>query len=336
MEVIIPLAGRGTRLRPHTYAKPKPIVYVGGKPILGHIIDRIKKVNPEKWIFVYSHGLEEIQQYLKEEYSDLNTVFIKQEDMRGDGHALQLAKNEVNLDTPVLVDFSDTIFDEHALDNLKDLTEADAYVWVKKVEDFTRFGIVKSDENNRVEAFIEKPQKFVGDRAWIGLTYFKSGHTLFEYLDKVVKNERTSQGGEIRLADAFAEMLEEGKFIKSMDTLEWLDCGTIANLLETNKQLLDKVECQQQPEEAIQHSVIIPPVFISKTAKIRNAIVGPYVSVASDAEIKGSVVKYSIIDQGAYIENMALEKSLIGKNSLVRDNIRRLNVSDDSEIDFES
>jgi len=335
MNVIIPLAGRGTRLRPLTYAKPKPMVYVGGKPVLGHIIDRVKKVNPDKWVFVYSHGLEEIQGYLNQEYSDLNMVFVKQEEMRGDGHALQLAKSEIDIASPVLVDFSDTIFDEHALDNLQDLNSADAYVWVKKVEDYKRFGILTYDDQNKVSAWYEKPENPVGDRAWIGLAYFPSGKTLFEFLDKVVEIERTSKGNEIRLADAFAQMLDEKKYLYAIDTKEWLDCGTISNLLETNKELLDKKECQQVPEQSIQKSVVIPPVFISKSAKIRNAIVGPYVSVAKGAVIKGTVVKYSIIDQDAYIENMTLEKSLIGKNALIRDNIRRLNVSDHSEIDFE-
>jgi len=335
MDVIIPLAGKGTRLRPHTYAKPKPMVYVGGKPVLGHIVDRVRKVNPNKWIFVYSHGLEEIKEYLNAEYADLNMIFVKQEEMKGDGHALQLAKSEVDINSPVLVDFSDTIFDDHALDNLQDLDTADAYVWVKKVVDYKRFGILTYDTNGRVSAWYEKPENLVGDRAWIGLAYFPLAKTLFEYLAKVVGSERTSKGGETRLADAFAQMLDEKKYLHAIDTKEWLDCGTISNLLETNKELLDKKECQQVPEGSIQQSVIIPPVFISKDAKIRNAIIGPYVSVASGVEIKGSVIKYSIIDQDAYIENMALEKSLIGKNALIRDNIRRLNVSDHSEIDFE-
>jgi len=164
MDVIIPLAGRGTRLRPHTYAKPKPMVYVGGKPVLGHIIDRVRKVNPNKWIFVYSHGLEEIQEYLNEEYSDLNMVFVKQEEMKGDGAALQLAKDEVDISQPVLIDFSDTIFDAHALDDLEKLDKADAYVWVKKVQDYKRFGILTLDKSGKVSACYEKQEKYVGNR----------------------------------------------------------------------------------------------------------------------------------------------------------------------------
>jgi len=332
MDVIIPLAGRGTRLRPHTYSKPKPLVKVAGKTILGQLINQLAPYHPKNIIFVTREMEDLVKTYVQEfvpEGFTFTPHYATQEEPLGQAHALWLAKDFLTDDFLVL--WSDTLFEVDA-GVFADLEEAEATIGVMPVEDVSRFAKIGVDKKGYITSYVEKPPGGGPGLASMGAYFFKKSGHLFEYIEKIMKEKQQTKG-EFYLADALALMVKEGLKLKTFQVKVWKDCGTIEALLDSNKYLLEKAGTVNHGE--VQDSVLIPPVYLEKGSKVISSVVGPDVSVASGCTIKGSVIRDSILDEEAYIENAALEKSLIGKKALVRDNIRRLNVSDDSEIDFE-
>ena len=327
MKIIIPLAGKGTRLRPHTYAKPKPLVKVAGKAILGHILDKIKILNPEEVIFITGEMDDQIKDYVSRNY-DFNTSYFNQIEQLGDGHAVFHAKEKI--DSDVLIAFNDTLF-EADLTQINNL-DGDGMIWVSKVDDPSRFGIVTLGEGKVIKSIVEKPENPPSDLAIIGLYYFKDGVGLFDYLDKIIKENITSKGNEYRLADAMQQMLKDGKKLIAGDVKKWMDCGSPENLLETNHYLLDH---GINKEIKMENSIVIPPVYIEDGAKIENSVIGPYVSIAAGAEVKKAIVKNTIIGENAIVEDAKLKASLIGDNACVVGMFKKLNLGDNSEIRFE-
>ena len=326
MKVIIPLAGKGTRLRPHTFSKPKPLVKVAGKAVLGHILDTLKGLPVEEIVFITGAMQEQIEQYVSSNYK-YKASYIKQEELLGDGYAIRMAKDIVDGD--VLIVFVDTIFkaDLGVIHNLKD----DGIVWVKQTKTPERFGVVIVDDNENITKIVEKPTTFVSDLAVIGLYYFKDSKKMFSYLDKIIEQKKTSSGGEYRLADAIELMIEDGVKLKAYEVDVWADCGKPETLLSTNRYLLKHGHARIIDTE---NTVIIPPIHIGKGAKVENSIIGPYVSIAEDCVIKNSIIRNSIIDTGSTIENAALDSSLVGDNALVKDTFRKVNIGANSEIDL--
>lgn len=326
MKVIIPLAGRGTRLRPHTHSKPKPLIKVAGKAVLGHILDTLKGLDVEEIIFITGDMQGQIQEFVSSNYK-YRASYIKQEELLGDGYAINLAKDKIKGD--VLIIFVDTVF-KGDLSVIKKLKE-DGIVWVKQTKTPERFGVVVLDKNKNIIKIVEKPKTFVSDLAVIGLYYFKDSAKMFSYLAKIIKNEKTSSGGEYRLADAIEIMIAGGIKLQAREVDVWADCGKPETLLSTNRYLLDHGHARTAPTK---NSVIIPPVYIGEDVTVVNSIIGPHVSIAKKCVIINSIIRDSIIDQNSIIESSALDKSLIGDSALIKDTFRKVNVGDNSEIDL--
>lgn len=324
MKAIVPLAGFGTRLRPHTYTKPKPLVSVAGKPVLGHILDRLIGLQMEETIFIVGYLGEQIRDYVGANYS-FPARYVEQKELKGQAHAIYLAKDYVS--GPVLIVFVDTIFDAD-LDALSD-EPADGIIYVKEVEDPRRFGVVIT-ENGVITKLVEKPATPVSNLAVIGVYYVKDSRLMMDCIAELIDKDIKTQG-EYFLADAFQLMIERGTRFVARTVDVWEDCGKPETVLHTNRYLLEHGGAQEAPTE---NSVLIAPVHVDKTAVIRDSVVGPYVSVAGQATVVRSIVRDSIINEGAHIEDASLNQSLIGKDALVRGSFQRLNVGDSSQVDL--
>lgn len=340
MKVIIPLAGFGTRLRPHTYTKPKPLVNVAGKPVLGHILDKLEGLDIEEIIFITGYLGDKIEQYVSQNYH-FSARYVEQKELKGQAHAIWLAKEHVA--GPVLIIFVDTIF-EADLKPLAQLT-SDGVIFVKEVEDPRRFGVV-TIQDGIITRFVEKPSEPISNLAVIGVYYLKDAEHLFACIDELIaRNIQTK--GEYFLADALQLMVEQGARLNAWPVEVWEDCGTPEAVLHTNRYLLERVTHQEptpnscivvppayvHPTARIEHSVIGPYVYIGAHCHVESSIVGPYVSLADKGEIYRSLVNDSIINQGARIENAMLTRSLIGDEARVRGSFESLNVGDSSQVD---
>lgn len=325
MDVIIPLAGKGTRLRPHTHSMPKPMISVAGKPMIGHILDKLKEIKIDNLIMVTGDMDEQIKSYVQTNY-DYKTHYVKQTELLGDGHAINLAKNHVKND--VLIIFSDTLFVTNLKHDLLDKENIDSIVWTKETSDPRRFGIV-TIENGQIVEIEEKPQFPKSNLAVVGMYYFSNPQTLFSYLQQVIDKKMVSSGGEYRLADALKLMLEDKKKIRAANIQEWLDCGKTETLLHTNEYLLRHGYSRYEEKQNV---VIIPPVFIDPTAKITTSIIGPNVSIAAGVMIRHSIIENSIVSRDAKIENMSLHSSIIGDRAHIGGKPKSVNMGADSEF----
>jgi glucose-1-phosphate thymidylyltransferase len=326
MKVIIPLAGFGTRLRPHTYTKPKPLVSVAGKPVLGHILDKLAGVDIEETIFIVGYLGDQIREYVSANYH-FASRYIEQKELKGQAHAIYLARE--HLSGPALIIFVDTIF-EADLSALKH-EPADGVIYVKEVEDPRRFGVVITRQGV-ITRLVEKPSKPVSNLAVIGLYYFKDAALLAQCIDEVIRKDIKTKG-EYFLTDAIQLMIDRGARLVARTVDVWEDCGKPETLLHTNRYLLEHGGAR---EIAVEDSVLIPPVYIAETAKVRDSVVGPYVSVAGGATIVRSIISDSIINESAHIEDANLSQSLIGRDAYVRGSSQRLNVGDSSQVDLTS
>jgi glucose-1-phosphate thymidylyltransferase len=324
MNVILPTAGLGTRLRPHTYSKPKPLVTVAGKPVLGHALDSLQALQIDKVILIVGYLGEQIEQYIRSEYQ-LPAQFIVQRELRGQAHAIQLARGHVSGPTVIL--FVDTLL-EADLDQLN-RTDADGVIYVREVEDPRRFGVVQV-ENGQVVRLIEKPDSMENRLAVVGLYYVREIEQLFAAIDELIERNIQTKG-EFYLADALQLMIDQGARIIAEPVAVWEDCGKPETVLQTNRYLLDKGLTH---EVATVNSVLVPPVHIDDGAIIENSVIGPHVSVGRGSIIRNSIVQNSIINGNAELDTVTLEESLIGDDAQVTGDFRRLNVGDSSEVHF--
>lgn len=324
MKVIIPVAGFGTRLRPHTYTKPKPLVNVAGKPVLGHILDKLVDLAPEEIIFVTGYLGDQIEAYVSANYK-FPARYVEQKELKGQAHALFLTRDYVQ--GPVLIIFVDTIFET----DLRELAsvEDDGVLYVKRVEDPRRFGVAVLDDGH-VTRLIEKPSTFEHNLAVIGVYYLRDSGWLMRAIEELIRRDIKTQG-EYFLADALQLMIDEGARLAARQLEVWEDCGKPETVLHTNRYLLDHGHSQTIPTE---NSIIIPPVYIARTATVVNSIVGPYVTIADEGVIRNSIVRDSIIDERARIDDAMLSGSLIGRDARVSGSFERLNVGDSSQVDF--
>lgn len=320
----MPMAGLGTRLRPHTYSKAKPLLPVAGKPILAHLLDRLQGLDVEEYVFIVGHLGEQIEKYVEANY-DLPARFVLQAEPLGQAHALHLSREYI--DSPFLLIFVDTIF-EADLARIDEVT-SDGLVFVKEVDDPRRFGIALL-EGDRVVRFIEKPEEPLSNLALVGMYYVVNWSLLMGCVETLLE-EGIQTKGEYYIADAFQLMVDRGAKLEVVTVDVWQDCGKPETLLATNRYLLEKGERQEVKAE---NSVIIPPVYIAESVTIRGSVVGPYVSAAEGCVIIDSIVKDSIIDEGAYIEDATLEGSLIGANAQVKGKFKRLDIAASSRVDL--
>jgi glucose-1-phosphate thymidylyltransferase len=325
MKVIVPVAGKGTRLRPHTHTKPKSLVRVAGKPILGHLIDRLRSLSMEELILVIDPDEAKeasIREFL-ETTAPVPVQYVRQTELKGPAHAIFLAREHIDRD--VLIVFNDTLFDADL--SQIERHQGDGMIWVREVEDPRRFGLVELN-GNRIVRLVEKPEVPPSNLAMIGMYYLKDGPGLMARIDRVMREGRTIKG-EFYLPDPLQLMLDEGYQIEAAPVQGWYDCGTIETLLDTNRVLLEN---GHQKVSATCDSVIIPPVCIEEGAHIRRSVVGPYVSIASGAAVENSIIHDSIINAGAIVQEALLRRSLIGEQALVKGGYKRLNVGDSSAV----
>jgi glucose-1-phosphate thymidylyltransferase len=331
IKAIIPVAGYGTRLRPHTFTLPKALLHVAGKPILGHILDQVKELGINDVVLILGYLGSKIKEYAEEKYPDMNFAFAQQDKAIGPGHAIYLAEPFIEKNEKLLIIYGDTIFVGDMKQGLK--TKNDLSLAVKRVDDPRRFGVVEM-RGDKVIDVIEKPDFIKPMDAMIGIYFVNNSKLLFSSLDEMIRTERKTKG-EFYLTDAFKIMLEKGASVSTFHMEGWFDCGKPETLLATNRHLLEKNN-SGIVKVVEKNSVIIPPVFIGKGAVIENSIIGPFVSIDENVKITASIIKNSIVNRNATIENAQLQESLIGENAIVKNNMDKLNVGDNSEISFSS
>jgi glucose-1-phosphate thymidylyltransferase len=320
---VIPVAGAGTRLRPHTHTVPKALLEVAGKPILAHILDQVAEVGPERVVLVIGPGVqgEQIRRWA-ERRPGLEFAFAVQESPLGLGHAVLQAKREVGV-APVLIVLGDTI----VMAALRDLVSGDSMVGVREVEDPRRFGVANV-EGGRIVALVEKPEHPTSHLALVGVYYLTNAPLLFRSLEAVEREDKRTKG-EIQLTDALQRMIEEGEVLRPFSVDAWYDCGKTETLLETNRALLDR-SAGSVTRPGV---VVLPPVAIDESAEVVHSVVGPHASIGPGARVHRAVVRNSIISQGATVENVLLDLSVVGENAVVRGTYQRLNVGDSSEVE---
>lgn len=323
MKAIIPAAGIGTRLRPHTYTLPKALLFVAGKPIISHILDDVVDLGVSSIVLIVGYKGELIEEYVRKEYAHVKIDFVVQEQRRGIGHAVDLTREYADTDEPLLIVLGDTIIRT----DLRAITECGTNaLGVKEVEDPRRFGVCELTDG-RITRLVEKPQDPPSNLALVGLYYLQDAGELFRALRAVIDGNIMTKG-EYQITDALQMMIEKGlKFVPFVID-KWFDCGKPEAMLETNRELLEDMA----DTPVVEGSVIIPPVSISPGAEIVNSIVGPYVSVAEGVVIDHSIIRDSVLSAGAAVRHSLLEGSLIGAHAVVEGGYKRLDVGDSSEV----
>jgi glucose-1-phosphate thymidylyltransferase len=334
-KIVIPMAGWGTRMRPHTYSKPKPLVSVAGKTTLEHLLDMFKTMpNPEnlEYVFIVSPFLGEIQipAFIAEKYPGIKAHYVVQHEMKGQSHALWLAREYLH--GPMQMVFSDTLI-ETDFSFLASET-ADSVAWVMPVPDPRRFGVAEVGEDGFVKRFIEKPKTIENNLVIAGCYYFREAREVIAAIEEQFERNHTLKN-EFFLADAMSIMIEHGTKIRIHQIDTWLDTGTIEATLDTNKILLEK-SGSKVGEFKGSNNEIIEPVTIGKGAEISNSRIGPHASIGAGCKIENSTITESILEAGCEIKDAVLSRSLVGRQAKVRGrgdgHVIQLNVGDSSEI----
>jgi glucose-1-phosphate thymidylyltransferase len=333
MKIIIPMAGMGKRMRPHTLTVPKPLIPVAGKPIVQRLVEDIITVCGEKVseiAFVVGHFGEEVEKNLVRIAENLGAKgsIYYQEEALGTAHAIMCAKE--CLTGKVVVAFADTLF---KADFVMD-TNQDGIIWVQRIEDPRQFGVVKLNDQDVITDFVEKPQQFVSDLAIIGIYYFKDGEYLRSELQYLLDNNIKDKG-EYQLTNALENMKQKGTKFTPGKVTEWLDCGNKDATVYTNQRILEfksKSEKLVNDSAVIENSVIVPPCYIGAGVKIINSVVGPYASVGVKTVIKNSIVSNSIIQAHTKISNSNLTNSMVGNNAELEGRILDLSIGDFNSI----
>ena len=321
MKVIIPLAGPGKRMRPHTHTKPKPLLSLAGKPGLSYILDDLKKLDVSEVIFITGHLKEKVEDFIKKHY-DFKCRFIEQKKLNGSAGAVLLA--EKYIDEPIFIIFADSVFDVdlEAIDKLKD-GEA-GIIWGMEVEDYQRFGVLVPNKKGHLEKMVEKPDKPISKLANIGVYFIKNYKLMFKGIHYLFDN-KIKPKGEYFLPDAFDYMIKKGAKLLCHKVKSWHDFGKPETMLESNRELLKK---GRHKEIKTENSVIIPPVHIADDVKIKGSTIGPYVTVGKGTEIINSTVKNSVIGEKTKLDKANLEESIIGDESQVTGTFKNLNIGD--------
>ncbi len=336
MKIIVPMAGRGSRLRPHTLTVPKPLIPIAGKPIVHRLVEDIAKVLNDSideiaFIIHESFG-KEVEKDLIAIAENLGAkgVICYQNEALGTAHAILCAKE--SLSGPVVVAYADTLF--RADFNLD--KDADSVIWVKQVEDPSAFGVVQLNEANDIVDFVEKPKEFVSDLAIIGIYYFKSGETLRSELEYLLDNN-IIKGGEYQLTDALENMKVKGLRFVPGKVEEWMDCGNKNVTVETNTRMLNFLKLDNEllidDSVVLENSEIIEPCFIGKNVVLRNSTVGPNVSIGDSTVVENSIVKNSLVQTNSVIKNAVLDNAMIGNHAVYDGKHTQISIGDYSVLE---
>ena len=330
-KIIIPMAGLGSRMRPHTWSKPKPLLPLAGKTVLDHSLDQFKTLpdlDKAEFVFIISPNQGDlIQKHMSRVHPEKKVHFIVQEEMRGQSHALWCAREY--LTGPMLMVFSDTLI-ETDLRFLSD-EDADAVAWVKPMEDPRRFGVIEMNPEGLATRLVEKPADVHNNLVLVGFYYFRQSEALLEAINEQMRRG-TSLKGEYFLADAINILIENGARMRKQQIDTWLDAGIPAAVLETNRYYLEQGRAGASATGPLPGVAIIPPVYIAPDASLESCVIGPHVSIAAGCRLKNVVISNSIIDAQTSVENMVVEGSIIGCDVVLSGKIQSLNIGDNSEV----
>jgi glucose-1-phosphate thymidylyltransferase len=324
------MAGLGTRLRPHTWSRPKQLISAADQTVLDHVLNMFGSLSSEweiEYIFIVGYLGELIQAHMEKVHPDMDVKYVVQEKMLGQSHALYLAKEYLN--GPMLMVFADTLI-EADLSFLAN-ERADGIAWVKPVPDPRRFGVAVVDEQGWVKRLVEKPQDVDNNLAVVGCYYLSRAEDLLQAIEEQMRRD-TQLKGEYFLADALNIALEEGLRMRTQQVEVWLDAGTPDAVLKTNRQLLENGHDNSSEATQRQKVAIIPPVFVHPEAIVENSILGPYVSIGADCQVKNSILRNTILEAGASVIDMVLEDSLIGQQASIQGKAARLNAGDHTQF----
>jgi glucose-1-phosphate thymidylyltransferase len=324
MHAIIPVAGFGTRLRPHTYSLPKVLLNVAGKPILAHILDQVIADGVSSATIIVGYLGDAVREFMHERYPKLPVRFIEQTELLGLGHAIWMAREDIPSDgSPLFIVLGDTIFD---VDLKSVFQKKQSALGVFHVDDPRRFGVVES-ENGIATRLVEKPEHPKSNWMIAGLYYFKNPPLLRQCLEELVASD-TRTKNEYQLTDALQMMIERGEKFATFPLQGWYDCGKPETLLSTNRALLDK----KSQSRTLKNTVIQEPVFIAETADVEDAILGPHATIGAGTRVRNAIIHDSIIGDEANVENIILTGSIVGNSAQVQGSMRQINVGDSSEV----
>jgi len=330
MNIIIPMAGMGKRMRPHTLTTPKPLIPIAGKPIVQRLVEDIvatcnETVEEIAFIIGPSFG-KEVEAHLCQVAASMGATgkIYYQEEALGTAHAILCAADALRGN--VFIAFADTLFKA----NFQIDTKKDAIVWTQKVQDPSAFGVVKLTGNNEIEAFVEKPKDFVSDLAIIGVYYFRDGENLRKELQRLI-DEGIKLKGEYQITDAMDHMLKKGVKFYTDQVEEWLDCGNKDATVFTNARILDIKQGSEQlvhDSAKVEQAVIIPPCFIGANVTVKNSVIGPFVSLEADVTVEDSRISNSIVQANSVVKNARLDNSLLGKHVTYTDKLLDISLGD--------
>lgn len=336
MKIIVPMAGRGSRLRPHTLTVPKPLIPIAGKPIVHRLVEDIAGVinqEIEEIAFIihkdFGVQVEKDLVAIAEKLGAKGTIYYQEQPL-GTAHAIMSAKESMS--GPIVVAYADTLFRaDFTLD-----TTADSVIWVKQVDDPSAFGVVQLNDKNEIVDFVEKPKEFISDLAIIGIYYFKSGEILREELQYLLDNNIV-KGGEYQLTDGLENMKQKGMKFVPGKVEEWMDCGNKNVTVDTNSRMLNFLhkdgEHLVSSSVVTENSTIIPPCFIGENVVLKNATVGPNVSLGNNTKVESSVIKNSLVQTNAVITNAHLDNAMIGNHATFNGKFTSISIGDYSVIE---
>ncbi len=330
MKVIIPVAGAGATLRPFTYTQPKCLIPLAGKTILGFILDDLLEAGVTEFVFIIGHLGEKIQDFINEKYPHITAHFVTQINRDGTGHAILLAKDFFAPTDAVLIVYGDTVCDNQISTIIKN---ENSCFGTKKVEDPREFGVVELDSTNKVIHVVEKPKVPKSNLALVGIYKIKESELLFTTLKDGTKyNTPTNK---FSLTNAIETMLQKGIPFNTIPIENWYDCGKKESLLQTNANILKKIEYASDEVPFFDNTIIIHPVSIAEGCDIQNSIIGPNVTVGENAKICSSIISDSIIGSYSELNKVVLHKSLIGSDAFIKGYSQSLNIGDNTEIDLQ-
>lgn len=329
MKAIIPVAGAGTKLRPHTYTQPKALIPLAGKTILSIIVDQLVDAGVQEFIFIVGYLGDKIQDFVEEKYPHLQTHFVQQHERMGIGHAILLTRDIVKEDEIIVV-LGDSIceYDVKAV-----IQSETSLLGVKRVDDPRDFGVAEINEEGQITRVVEKPQIPKSNMALVGIYRIRETGSLFQCLENNVRQNITSYG-EFNLTDALECMILGGATMRAYKVQNWFDCGKKETLLASNATLLKKMGQSIAADKPFENTIIVPPVSIAAGCDISNSIIGPNVAIGECVTITDSIIKDSIIGAFSDLKDIVLTQSLIGSDTEVRGESRSLNIGDNTEIDL--
>jgi glucose-1-phosphate thymidylyltransferase len=332
MKLVIPMAGLGTRMRPHTWARPKPLLPVAGRAMLDHIVDRFSELPIDEYIFIVGYLGDQIKTHCEQTY-DIRTTFVTQDEMLGQAHAIWLAREHVK--GPLFLMFVDTLFDDVDLSGLEPGSagyreEVDGIIFTYEEDDPRRFGVVETDSAGFATKLIEKPDSVENKTVLMGLYYFRDGEWLVRACEELMDRQIRTQG-EYYIADTVTLMIQQGAKFRTREVGVWKDTGKPDTTFDTHRYLLDHGHdnSHMAPRPGI---VVIPPVFVHPKALIERSVIGPYVSIGKDAHVRDSVLRDVIVDEGAQVNTVLLQSSLVGRHVSITGSFQSVNVGDSSTV----